>query len=157
MPRRPRRTPTNERDTAMLETKSDTLMRACAEGNVASVRVHVAQGESVNGKNAKGTTPLMWAAALGHAKVVKALLEAGAEVNAANDEGLTPLMLAATIGSSHIVQLLIIAGANVSATAQNGDTALSRARKSTNPGVARYILHSADRSTSRFTPVLEKG
>lgn len=68
-----------------------SFLRAAAEGDANLVRALLAQGTSVNSKNAAGQTALMLASAFGHLAVVKVLLSAGAERELQDDLGFTAL------------------------------------------------------------------
>ena len=103
----------------------DPLVKAAADGNVATVTRLLAAGSSPDSHNDDGLTALNWAAYAGHAAVVRLLLAKHAAVDShANAEGWTPLMNAAAGGYNDVVTLLLTAGADVNAKSTSGATAL---------------------------------
>jgi ankyrin repeat protein len=96
----------------------ETALMTCARtGNVDAVKVLLAAGADVHGKESKrGQTALMWAAAEGHVETVEALLAAGASIGSRLDSGFTPFLLAVREGQLGVVRALLKAGADVNDT-----------------------------------------
>ena len=86
--------------------RSDALWRAADDGDLAIVQ-SLANGPSVQARDAFGRDALARAAAAGHAPLVKLLLERGARADVADLAGQTPLMLAARAGDAPSVAVLL--------------------------------------------------
>jgi ankyrin repeat protein len=96
---------------------------------MATVRLLLEKGASVNAKDNTGMTPLIHAAMNGNPRLAEILLAKGADVNAVTVEdahgavkngkiaigSLTPLLMAATYGPADLVNILLDAGAKVNA------------------------------------------
>ena len=87
------------------------LMFAARAGDLASAKLLVAAGASVNDKDAWGVSPLVLAAHSGFESLVDFLIEAGADVNAA-DAGFAALHEAILRRNEHMVAALLAHGAN---------------------------------------------
>ena len=99
-------------------------------GDVRQLRQALAEGASVNGRDAEGNRPLMHAAVYGNAACMHLLLDRGADVNVANKEGATALMRAAF--DYEKVRLLVDHGADVNARSSLGNTPLMLAARTAN-------------------------
>ncbi len=64
---------------------------ATRQGNIETVKQHIAAGAGVNAKDAWGGTPLHEAANEGHEEIAELLIAKGADVNARKMNGWTPL------------------------------------------------------------------
>ena len=85
----------------------NTLFRlTLASGVPAAVSLHLRRGAPLNGRDAKGRTPLILAAARGHADVCQLLLEAGADIDLKDGDGRTALAAAQGLGHASIVALI---------------------------------------------------
>ncbi len=78
----------------MAGTNSRTqLMEACWRGDLAEVRRLIADGASVNARNANGTTPLMYAKtyafSTGDLEIIRTLLAHGADPQIRDNAGKT--------------------------------------------------------------------
>ncbi|MES2070083.1 MAG: ankyrin repeat domain-containing protein [Pseudomonadota bacterium] len=93
----------------------------------------------LDGKDAKGMTPLAYAAAAGNGDAVKALIGAGANADHVLMEGWTPLMIAVSAGEADVVKVLLKAGANMSQKNKGGQSALSIARASGNTAILTLL------------------
>jgi hypothetical protein len=103
----------------------DPLVKAAADGNVATVTRLLAAGSSADSHNDDGLTALNWAAYKGRTTIVRLLLAKHAAVDShANAAGWTPLMNAAHGGYNEVVTLLLTAGADVNAKSTDGMTPL---------------------------------
>ena len=76
-----------------------------------NVRVLLAGGAAVEGRDNAGRTALMSAASHGHGEIAAALLAAGADLNAKDEEGRTALMHAREHQHQDVALLLQEAGA----------------------------------------------
>ena len=90
------------------------LMFAARAGDLASAKLLVAAGASVNDKDAWGVSPLVLAAHSGFESLVDFLIEAGADVNAA-DAGFAALHEAILRRNEHMVAALLAHGADPNA------------------------------------------
>ncbi len=98
-----------------------SIHKAAEEGNIETVKQHLADGAAVNAKNKYEQTPLHFAAFKGHKEIAELLIAKGADVNAKGYDGSTPLHSA----TKEVVELLIANGADVNAKDDNGETSLN--------------------------------
>ena len=110
------------------------LCDAAASGDLARVRLLLADGVSADSVDEDGTSPLMAAAFAGERAIVELLLEQGADPNLQDESGLTALMNA-VIGDGEmdlegghplyleIIDSLLEAGADLDLEDENGATA----------------------------------
>ncbi|MGI8990236.1 MAG: ankyrin repeat domain-containing protein [Bryobacteraceae bacterium] len=106
---------------AFAQEPADRAYQAIRSGDIASLRT-LLKTSDVNGKDKRGTTPLMYAAAYGNLETMRMLLAAGADVNARNALDATALMWCAS--DIEKVRLLIDKGAEVNARSKLGRTPL---------------------------------
>lgn len=99
------------------------LHLAALQGEIDTVRQHIAAGSELNQRDAYGSTPLIIAVSFGKTDVVRALLEAGADMEITNNDGSTPLQIAALFGRTKVVGALLEKGANRYARNNFGMTA----------------------------------
>jgi ankyrin repeat protein len=126
--------------TAPTQAGDAPLTDAAEKSDWATVRVLLDRHESVNQRQADGTTALHWAAYLDDAETVKLLLRAGADVNAANRYGVKPLSLACANGNETVVDLLLKAGGDPNSTIRGGETALMTAARTGRLGAVKVLL-----------------
>ena len=115
--------PEQESKSASLESDR-ALHGAAREGDIQSVKQHLADGADVNAKADRGWTPLHNVAGSDHKEIVELLIKSGADVNATHNGGGTPLHRAAREGHKQIVELLIANGADVNARDEDDGTPL---------------------------------
>ena len=108
--------------------KLGALSDDAANGNVESVKQHLAGGADVNGKDDLGRTPLYRAAYNGHTEIAGLFLAGGADADARDENGWTPLHGAAYKGHLEIVAALLAKKAAVNAKDVDGDTPLDWAK-----------------------------
>ena len=106
---------------AHADAKTDALIKAAANNNIAKAKRLIAAGANVNSRNENDSTALMYADSPDMAEL---LLAAGAVVDAKQERGWTALMFAAERNSSDVARLLIAAGADLDAKNEDGFTAL---------------------------------
>jgi ankyrin repeat protein len=113
------------------------LLLATYFGFAMMVRRILQRGDSVDGANPSGTTPLMKATQLGKPEIMGILLEAGANVNAIGENRETALFY--DFGNEDSTKLLLKFGADVNHKSLTG-TALQDAIRYENKGVIRSLL-----------------
>lgn len=108
--------------------KLGALSDDAANGNIESVKKHLAGGADVNGKDDLGRTPLYRAAYNGHSEIAVLFLAGGADADARDENGWTPLHGGAFKGHLDIVAALLAKKAAVNAEDVDGDTPLDWAK-----------------------------
>jgi len=127
---------------------SERFYQAIRNNDLASLQSLIKTG--VNGKDQRGSTPLMYAAAYGSLDAMRALLDAGAEVNANNAFDATPLMWCAN--NIDKVRLLVSKGADVNAKSKQGMTPLIiAALQDGGSGVVKFLLEKGANVNARGT------
>jgi len=96
--------------------------------------------ESLDGRVANLTTPLMHASRLGEHAIVEALLALGAERDSTNADGNNALWLACFQGDLAVIQLLVTAGVPLNHQNDNGATALMYAASAGKASVVALLL-----------------
>jgi hypothetical protein len=94
---------------------SKPFHRACSDGDIEQLKLHLANKADVNKADERGNMPLRLAAEAGATEAVKLLLDAGAQVNAKGPDGRSALINAAQNGHKEVVDVLLAAGADVKA------------------------------------------
>ncbi|MFC2125000.1 acyltransferase family protein [Bacteroidota bacterium] len=101
------------------------LHKAVLQGDIESVRQHIAAGSNLDEKEPSGgSSPLITAALFGKTEVARTLIEGSANVNFKNNEGSTPLHTAAFFCRTEIVEALLANGADKNIRNNAGSTAL---------------------------------
>ncbi|UCD52660.1 MAG: ankyrin repeat domain-containing protein, partial [Phycisphaerales bacterium] len=161
---------------------STALLKAIVHGHEETVKVLLAGGADVDGKNGAGITPLLVAVCMDDRAVAELLVDAGANVSlegSSDDDrryygsigrghswaeyllrglgGQTPLHAAAHVGSEELTEFLLMQGAEVGSVDEDGDTPLHVATHAGHLDVARVLLdHGADvdsKNRSGITPL----
>uniref|UniRef100_H2YLD4 Uncharacterized protein n=1 Tax=Ciona savignyi TaxID=51511 RepID=H2YLD4_CIOSA len=105
-----------------------SLVEACSEGDVGTVRAMLCEGRSANETTEDGESLLSLACSAGYYELAEVLLRMHANVEDCGAKGeCTPLMEASSGGYCDIVRLLLSHGADVNATSNTGNTALTYA------------------------------
>ena len=109
-----------------LKPKGDSIWSAAAEGNLNSVKEHLAKGLDINAKGGTlKSSALVSATLYDQVKMTEFLIQSGADVNAKGDDGGTALHAAAFLGQYEIAKLLIQNGADVNARNNEGETVIN--------------------------------
>ena len=124
------------------EVRSEDLLVAAREGDLAQVRSLLGQGAAVDGHDRSGATPLIVASANGHLEIVQALTAAKADTNLRDASGRTALMAAAANRQARIADALIAAQADVQAQDAEGKTALTLAVLAREPEIVRALVRA---------------
>ncbi|KNC53223.1 uncharacterized protein AMSG_09310 [Thecamonas trahens ATCC 50062] len=107
------------------ESSALDLAWAAFAGNLDDITELVTEASvDINGRDARGRTPLHWACVQSKPEVLQWMLEAGAEFEVADTVDFTPLMLASMHGNVDAVKLLLAAGTDPTRTDQEGFSAL---------------------------------
>ena len=114
---------------------------AAMRGDLATVRVLIARGASVNAPQGDGMTALHWAAERGDSAMAATLIRAKANVRAVTRIGdYTPLHIAAKNGNRAVVRALLKAGSDANAATTSGATALHFAAASGDSASVQALL-----------------
>lgn len=105
---------------------------ALSQKDPAIIEFFLAEGATVDQKDANGNTPLLNAAARNSLEVVSLLSKDLKDINGANKEGQTALMLALQHNLLEVAEFLLYKGANIAAVDAQGNT------------VAHYLASSFD-------------
>ena len=109
-----------------LKPKGDSIWSAAAEGNLNSVKEHLAKGLDINAKGGTlKSSALVSATLYDQVKMTEFLIQSGADVNVKGDDGGTALHAAAFLGQYEIAKLLIQNGADVNARNNEGETVIN--------------------------------
>lgn len=127
-----------------------TLQQAAAEGDEDMVRLLLARGVNVNGKegDVSDETALHVAAHVGHLEIVDMLLKDGAHVDDFDLQGQTPLHAAATSGQAGVARMLLLHGARLNCVDTAGDTPLHCAARYARTEVVRVLIRGVGRARS---------
>jgi uncharacterized protein len=109
----------------MADAMMAGIMVAAGTGDVGEVERLVGQDPSLlNGKGARGVTPLMMASHFAKMEVMRWLLDHGAAINERDDGQRTPLSTASFAGVTPVVRLLLERGADPTLADHHGWTPL---------------------------------
>jgi tetratricopeptide (TPR) repeat protein len=96
-------------------------------------------GFEIDGKDAKGLTPLAYAAAQGKSDAVQELIRAGANPDVVLEQGWTPLMIATAANHADVVNVLLNAHVNVARKSGDGSSAMSIAKNMGNDPIVKLL------------------
>lgn len=112
---------------AAIANATTPSMRAAHTGDIAALRMLIAEGAMLDARNADGNNAL-WLACVGrHLDAVDLLVDAGIAIDNRNDNGATCLMYASSAGLAEIVERLLARGADDAPETLDGFTALDLA------------------------------
>lgn len=123
----------------MAATSRVALVDAVKNGDLARVRMLVAQKVDVNAAERDGTTALHWAAHLGDVTSADLLIKAGANVKAVTRDGATPFGLACYKGNAAVITRLLAAGEDPNAIV-TGEPVIMMAARAGDPDAIRSLL-----------------
>ncbi|XP_024080647.1 ankyrin repeat domain-containing protein 17-like isoform X3 [Cimex lectularius] len=137
-----------------------TLVEACTDGDVGTVRKLLTEGRSVHETTDEGESLLSLACSAGYYELAQVLLAMHANVEDRGIKGdCTPLMEAASSGYVDIVRLLIHHGADVNAQSSSGNTPLMYACAGGHLDAVRVLLDAGanveDHNENGHTPLME--
>ena len=120
--------------------KLTALHMAAYNGHTETVKYLIAQGATVDCRDAEGKTPLIHACTGPFAESVRVLIAAGADVNARDaTEGFTPLMMAAGLGEPEVVEVLLENKADASLVDEDQETAADHARNAGHDEIVKML------------------
>ncbi|XP_067003505.2 ankyrin repeat domain-containing protein 17 isoform X3 [Anabrus simplex] len=142
------------------QTETRSLVEACTDGDVGTVRKLLTEGRSVHETTEEGESLLSLACSAGYYELAQVLLAMHANVEDRGIKGdCTPLMEAASAGHVDIVRLLIAHGADVNAQSSSGNTPLMYACAGGHEEVVHTLLESGanveDHNENGHTPLME--
>lgn len=141
-------------------TDTRSLVEACSDGDVSTVRKLLTEGKSVHETTEEGESLLSLACSAGYLELAQVLLAMHANVEDRGVKGdCTPLMEAASAGHVEIVALLLNHAAEVNAQSSSGNTALMYACAGGHEEVVKVLLECAanveDHNENGHTPLME--
>lgn len=121
------------------------LHDAAKAGDMAALEALLGEGCDVNGRDARGITPLGVAVGFNRLPVVKALLAAKAGVGLTDGKGNTALHYAAGYGRKDAAALLLEAGAVLDAANSDGQTPVQVAETNREMHMVAYLSAASDK------------
>ena len=109
-----------------LRARADALrlVRAAEDGDMPALRRLLEAGWPVDGRDARGRTPLLAATQANRIDAARLLIERGADVNARDELQDSPFLYAGAEGRLEILRMTLAAGADLESTNRYGGTAL---------------------------------
>uniref|UniRef100_A0A8D8UUR8 Ankyrin repeat and KH domain-containing protein 1 n=1 Tax=Cacopsylla melanoneura TaxID=428564 RepID=A0A8D8UUR8_9HEMI len=137
-----------------------SLVQACSDGDVKTVKKLLTEGRSVHETTDEGESLLSLACSAGYYELAQVLLAMHANVEDRGIKGeCTPLMEAASSGFYEIVRLLVNHGADVNGQSSSGNTPLMYACAGGHEAVVRVLLECGanpeDHNENGHTPLME--
>ncbi|XP_023310968.1 ankyrin repeat domain-containing protein 17 isoform X5 [Anoplophora glabripennis] len=137
-----------------------SLVEACTDGDVGTVRKLLTEGRSVHETSEEGESLLSLACSAGYFELAQVLLAMHANVEDRGIKGeCTPLMEAASAGHLDIVRLLVAHGADVNAQSTSGNTPLMYGCAGGHTEVVKFLLENGanveDHNENGHTPLME--
>ncbi|KMQ91742.1 ankyrin repeat domain-containing protein 17, partial [Lasius niger] len=147
-------------DNPRTPNEKRSLVEACTDGDVGTVRKLLTEGRSVHETTEEGESLLSLACSAGYYELAQVLLAMNANVEDRGIKGdCTPLMEAASAGHVDIVSLLIAHGADVNAQSTSGNTPLMYGCAGGHEEVVRVLLEAGanveDHNENGHTPLME--
>ena len=115
------------------------LWKAVADGDIKSVKQHLAVGADANSISSAGWTQLTWAAHENRVEIGKLLIKKGAGVNRRGVDDTTALIEAIQGGHIEFVELLIINGVDVNAKSQGESDGITPLNLATQNGYKEIV------------------
>lgn len=123
---------------------TQNLIQAAERGDAALVQQLLRDGADLNGRDARGRTPIMAATHGNRPAVVKILIQAGADINLQDEIKDNPFLYAGAEGLLDVLRLLIDARADTRITNRFGGTALIPAAERGHVEVVNELLNRTD-------------
>jgi ankyrin repeat protein len=123
---------------------TQNLIQAAERGDAALVQQLLREGADLNGRDARGRTPIMAATHANKPAIVKILIQAGADINLQDEIKDNPFLYAGAEGLLDVLKLLIDAGADTRITNRFGGTALIPAAERGHVEVVNELLTRTD-------------
>lgn len=123
---------------------TQNLIQAAERGDAALVQQLLREGADLNGRDARGRTPIMAATHANKPAIVKILIQAGADINLQDEIKDNPFLYAGAEGLLDVLKLLIDAGADTRITNRFGGTALIPAAERGHVEVVEELLTRTD-------------
>jgi len=123
---------------------TEQLIQAAERGDTETVLQLLQAGADINGRDARGRTPLMAATHGNQPETVRALIRGGADINLQDDRRDNPFLYAGAEGLLEILKLTIEAGADTKLTNRFGGTALIPAAERGHVEVVTELLTRTD-------------
>ncbi|XP_050507031.1 ankyrin repeat domain-containing protein 17-like isoform X3 [Diabrotica virgifera virgifera] len=142
------------------QSEKTSLVEACTDGDVRTVRKLLTEGRSVHETSEEGESLLSLACSAGYFELAQVLLAMHANVEDRGIKGeCTPLMEAASAGHLDIVRLLVAHGADVNAQSTSGNTPLMYGCAGGHTEVVKFLLENGanveDHNENGHTPLME--
>ncbi|XP_044260011.1 ankyrin repeat domain-containing protein 17 isoform X12 [Tribolium madens] len=147
-------------DNPRTQPEKTSLVEACTDGDVGTVRKLLTEGRSVHETSEEGESLLSLACSAGYYELAQVLLAMHANVEDRGIKGeCTPLMEAASAGHLDIVKLLVKHGADVNAQSTSGNTPLMYGCAGGHTKVVEFLLENGanveDHNENGHTPLME--
>ncbi|KAK9744180.1 Ankyrin repeats (3 copies) [Popillia japonica] len=147
-------------DNPRSQPEKTSLVEACTDGDVGTVRKLLTEGRSVHETSEEGESLLSLACSAGYFELAQVLLAMHANVEDRGIKGeCTPLMEAASAGHLDIVRLLVAHGADVNAQSTSGNTPLMYGCAGGHQEVVKFLLENGanveDHNENGHTPLME--
>ncbi|XP_011496279.1 PREDICTED: ankyrin repeat and KH domain-containing protein 1-like [Ceratosolen solmsi marchali] len=147
-------------NTSRNQNEKRSLIEACSDGDVGTVKKLLTEGRSVHETTEEGESLLSLACSAGYYELAQVLIAMNANIEDRGIKGdCTPLMEAASAGHVDIVSLLIAHGADVNAHSTSGNTPLMYACAGGHEEVVRVLLEAGanveDHNDNGHTPLME--
>jgi ankyrin repeat protein len=140
-PARSTPSPSTSPPTVTGGTVTDTRLHdAAAAGDLAAIARLLAEGVSIDGRDATGRTPVLAATHARQAEAVRALFTTGADPDIRDDRLDNPFLYAGAEGLLEILRLAHEAGADPAITNRYGGVAVIPASERGHVDVVRYLL-----------------
>ncbi|SPA22493.1 conserved hypothetical protein; ankyrin repeat; putative exported protein [Cupriavidus taiwanensis] len=125
---------------AASATPEQQLREAAARGDAAQVSALLAQGASIDARDAQGRTALLLATHHNRVQAARVLIDAGADVNAQDAIHDSPYLYAGARGHNEILRLTLAHGADLRSTNRYGGTALIPAAERGHVETVRMLI-----------------
>ena len=135
--------PSEPQKVIVIQPSDISFFQAAREGNIETVKQHIAAGTDVNAAGGYAErTPLHEAAYNGHKEIAELLISNGADVNAKDKDSWIPMHMAAIYSGGHkqIIELMIAEGVDVNAKGRGGATALQGAASRGHIKIVEFLI-----------------